>query len=300
MLGATGFIGSALCARLAERGDGVVVTSRYPEEARRKLPAAEVLPTAPQDAASLAMAVARVDAVVNLAGDPLDQGRWSDAKKARIRDSRVLGTRLLARAFDMAERKPAVLVQGSAVGVYGPRDDTPLDESADLGPDGDFLASVCRVWEQEARAVEAHARVVMLRTGVVLASGGRAFTKMVLPFRLFAGGPIGTGRQWLSWIHRHDLVALILHAIDRSDVRGPLNGTAPEPVTSRDLARTIGRVLHRPSFMPMPAFALRLAVGEMAEVLLAGQRVVPRKALDTGFAFRFATLEAALRAILGG
>jgi uncharacterized protein (TIGR01777 family) len=240
-----------------------------------------------------------VSAVVNLAGEPLAAGRWTAHRKQAIRESRVEATRAVAGALRRIGARSATLVSGSAIGYYGAAGDEPLDESAPAGTD--FLGTVCRDWEREARAAEAHARVVLLRTGLVLAAGGGALRQLALPFHFFAGGPLGSGRQVMSWIHRDDWIALVRWLLGDGSVSGPVNATAPRPVTNREMADAIGRALHRPAVLPAPAFALRLALGEMADaMILTGQRVLPRVAQERGFRFRYDTIDDALRAIYGG
>jgi hypothetical protein len=238
--------------------------------------------------------LARCDACVHLAGEPVAEGRWTPEKKRRIRESRLRSTENVAAV--VGSRAPAVLVSGSAVGFYGSRGDEVLDESSP--PGDDFLAEVSRSWEEAARAAERSARVVLLRTGIVLARDGGALPKLVRPFRLFAGGPLGDGAFWQPWIHLADEVGLVLLALDDEQARGPMNAAAPEPARNRDLARAIGRVLGRPSALPTPALAVRLAIGEVASVVLASQRAVPKKALALGYRFRFPDLEGALRDLL--
>jgi uncharacterized protein (TIGR01777 family) len=292
--GATGFIGRKLVERLLARGDDVVALTRDVDRARPSLPSSVRLVAGdPAVAGPWQAELAAVDAAVNLAGEPV-VGRWSEAKKARIRDSRVQGTHNLVDALGRSRAR--VLVSGSAVGYYGAHGDEELDESAPAG--GDFLASVCQAWEAEAQRFASESRrAVVVRTGVVLGDGG-ALAKMLPPFRAFVGGPVGSGRQWVSWIHREDLVGLLLLALDDARVSGPLDGVAPAPCTMKELAATIGRVLGRPSWMPVPAAVLRAAFGEGASVLLDGQRVLPKKALALGYKFRFETLAAALADLL--
>jgi uncharacterized protein (TIGR01777 family) len=235
-------------------------------------------------------------AVVNLAGEPIADGRWTAARKRAILASRLEATSGVVAALRAAGAPGATLLSGSAIGYYGTPGDAPLDESSPAGTD--FLATVCGEWEAEAR--EADARVVLLRTGLVLARGGGALQQLALPFHLFAGGPLGSGRQVMSWIHRDDWVAMVRWALADSGVQGPLNLTAPAPVTNREMATALGHALHRPSFMPAPAFALRLALGEMADAMvLNGQRVLPRVAQSRGFAFKYASLDRALAEIYG-
>jgi uncharacterized protein (TIGR01777 family) len=243
--------------------------------------------------------IAGADAVINLAGESIGAGRWTAARKQRILDSRVLATRSLVGAIQRSDRKPAVFVSGSAVGYYGPRGDELVTEADE--PGSDFLASVCRAWEAEALAASPATRVVLLRTGLPLARDGGALQRMLPPFRMFVGGPLGSGRQHWPWIHRDDWVALVHWAIDASDVHGAVNASAPQPVTNQAFARALGRALHRPAVLPAPPFALRLLLGEMADaLLLSGQRAIPAHAEQFGFRFRFPDLDGALRAIFTG
>jgi uncharacterized protein (TIGR01777 family) len=231
---------------------------------------------------------------VNLAGEPVAGGRWTDERRKSIRDSRVLATRNVASV--LAAGGPAVLVNGSAIGYYGPRGDEVIDETFPAG--NDFLGHVAQEWEEATRPAAKRARVVLLRTGIVLAPQGGALPKLVLPFKLLAGGPIGDGGFWQSWIHLADQVGILRLALENPSARGPVNATAPDPVRNRDLARALGRVLRRPSLLVAPAFAVRAVLGEMAEVILASQRVVPRQALALGYRFRWPSLEPALRDLL--
>jgi len=282
--GGTGFIGEALVQALLARGDDVAVLSRNPAKVRagRGVSWNDVK-----------REVAESDAVVNLAGENVGEGRWTDERRKRILDSRLSATAALTDAIALAPVRPRAFVSMSAVGFYGPRGDEPLDETAESGRG--FLAEVVRLWEAAARKAEPAARLVILRCGVVLGPGGGALSRMLLPFRLGVGGPIGNGRQWLSWIDRDDLIALILRAIDDSSMRGVYNATAPHPVTSRDFARALGRALHRPAILPAPGFALRMIFGRMAEeMLLSGQRVVPSRATAEGFVFHYPEIDAAL------
>ena len=238
-----------------------------------------------------------VDAVVNLAGENLSSGRWTTRRKREFVDSRIGMTRSLVTWMGTQPQRPRVLVSGSAIGWYGPRDDQMLGENA--APGDDFSARLCRMWEEEADKAEALGlRVCCVRTGIVLAADGGALKQMLLPFRLGLGGPMGSGRQWMSWIAREDLVALIGWMIDNPTARGAYNGTAPEPVTNAQFAHALGTELHRPTLLRTPAFALRLLFGEMADLLLTGQRVIPRRAIDEGFVFRYPALQPALRAVL--
>ncbi|WP_434212295.1 TIGR01777 family oxidoreductase [[Pseudomonas] boreopolis] len=285
--GGTGFIGRLLCARLHEAGHAVSVLTRAP--ARAQVPGARLV-------GALERAEG-VDAVVNLAGASLFDRRWTDAYKQVLRASRIDGTRRLVAWMARQPAPPRVLVSGSAIGWYGPRDDAPLDETA--APGEDFAAWLCRDWEAEAmRATALGVRTCLLRTGIVLDRGGGALEKMLPPFRFGLGGPMGDGRQWMSWIHREDLVRLAIWLIGQPGAQGAFNGTAPGPVANGVFARTLGTVLRRPARLRVPGFALRLALGEMAGLLLSGQRVLPTRALDAGFAFLHPGLEGALRASL--
>jgi uncharacterized protein (TIGR01777 family) len=283
--GGTGFIGAPLCRALRGAGHSVTVVTRDTAHAEG--------PAVGWD--GVANAVAWSDAVVNLAGEPIAGRRWSTARKQRIRDSRVQATQDLVDAVAAASTRPQVLVSASAVGYYGPHGDEPLDETA--GPGTGFLAQVCQAWEQEAeRAEQRGMRVVRLRIGVVLAADGGALAQMVPLFRAFLGGRLGGGRQWMSWIHRDDVTGLIVDALADTRYTGAVNATAPTPVTNRDFTRALGRVLARPTVLPAPACALRLALGEMADMLLTGQRVLPAAAERLGYRFRYRDLEPALRA----
>jgi uncharacterized protein (TIGR01777 family) len=295
LTGAGGLIGSRLVDALKARGDDVTVLSRDPERASRKLGvAAEAWQ--PLEGPAPASALAGRDAVVHLAGERVDQ-RWNDESRRAILTSRETGTRNLVEGLRAAEPRPAALVSASAVGYYGPRGDEVLDESA--APGDDFLARVCRTWEAEAeRAEELGMRVVRIRTGVVLDRRGGALARMLTPFRLGVGGPVAGGEQWLPWIHADDLVGLYLAAIDGERWSGPVNASAPEPVRNRDFSRALGRALRRPAVLPVPGAALRLLYGDMAEIVTEGQRAVPRRALELGYAFRHADLDEALRAAL--
>jgi uncharacterized protein (TIGR01777 family) len=296
LTGASGLIGRALAGALLSGGHAVTALTRDAAAAARALPAGvRAVEGDPSLPGRWQEALARADACVHLAGEPVAAGRWTDASKARIESSRVASTRLVSEVI--AAGGPRVLVAGSAVGFYGTRGDEPLDEGA--APGQGFLAEVCQRWEAASRPAEARARVVQVRTGIVLARDGGALPRLVLPFKLLAGGPLGHGHAWQPWLHLADEVGLLLFALEDSRVRGPLNAAAPGPATSRDLARALGRVLRRPSLLPAPAAALRLLLGEVAEVVLASQRVVPRKALDLGYRFSFPDLEPALRDLLG-
>lgn len=298
--GATGLIGKRLCSQLKTSGYDVVVFTRNPEQARKIVPEGKKYITwSPTDESDRWIgAIHGAYGVVHLAGALIVGKRWSPGYKMEIRDSRIIGTRGLVKAMLESSEKPAVFVSGSAVGYYGFRDDTPLDEQAP--PGDDFLARVCVEWEQEgAKAEEADIRTVLLRTGVVLDAREGALPQMMLPFRFFTGGPILPGTQWFSWIHVDDEVGLILKALEDDQVSGVLNATAPEPQTNRDFSATLGKVMGRPSWLPVPSFVLKLLFGEMGDMLTEGQRVIPRKAQDTGYQFKYPSSEQALRHLLG-
>ncbi len=294
--GGTGFIGRALVSSLTARNHEVLVLSR---SAEAKLPGrARLVEGDPRRPGPWQKELGDVDAAIHLAGENV-VGRWTDAKKRAITESRVEGTRHVVDA--LLAGRARCLISGSAIGYYGSRGDEPLDEQAQAGDD--FLASLCHDWEAEAhRFAEAadgvSRRLVVVRTGVVLGKDGGPLAKMLPAFRAFAGGPVGDGRQWVSWIHLADQVALLEWALDDPRASGAINATAPSPVTMKELARAIGAQLGRPSRLAVPAFALRLLFGEGASVLLDGQRVVPSRALELGFAFRFPTLQAALADLL--
>jgi len=288
--GGTGFLGQPLVDRLERGGDEVRVLSRRPASSR------DVAWTPDGTTGPWAAVLDGADAVVNLAGESIAGGRWTAARKTRIRESRVRATRSLVSAIQQAARAPAVFLSGSAIGYYGPHGDEALTEQTPHGHD--FLAGVCRDWEAEALRAAGTARVVLLRTGIALEKDGGALPQMALPFKLFGGGPVGSGRQYYSWIHRADWIGMVTWALRTSSVSGPLNLTAPNPTPNRDFAQTLGRVLRRPAFMPAPAFALRIVLGEMADaLLLTGQRVLPAQAEAHGFRFEYPTLEPALRSI---
>ena len=296
--GATGTIGSAVVDALRERGDEVTVLSRDPDRARDRLPGVEAHRwSQPRSEPAPAPALSGRDGVVNLLGEPVAQ-RWSRRARAEIRDSRVLGTRNLVQGLRVAEPRPAVLVSQSATGYYGARRDERLDETAPAGED--FLAAVTVAWEREAHAAaELGMRVVTTRTGVVLSSSGGALEKMLPPFKLGVGGPVAGGRQYVPWVHADDVVGALLFCLDNEAASGPINLTAPEPVTNRDLSKALGRVLRRPAITPVPAFALRLRYGEMAEIVTTGVRAVPRRLEELGYSFRRSSLEGALRSATG-
>jgi NAD dependent epimerase/dehydratase family enzyme len=322
--GATGLIGKALCKELIAKGYQVVVFSRDPQRARKSAPgAAEYIAWQPAERGAWTSAVDGAHGVIHLAGASLFGKRWSAAYKRDILESREVGTRGLVNAMAQAGTKPQVFVSSSAVGYYGPREDTKLDESAP--PGNDFLARVCQVWEREAaKAEDLGIRTVIVRTGVIVGSDegkpsfpidlrGASLSRpgvvlnndegalplLMLPFRLYVGGPVLPGTQWLPWIHIADEVGILMLALEDERVRGPINATAPEPQTNRDFAKVVGRTMRRPSFVPVPGFALKLLLGEMASIITTGQRAIPKKVQALGYQFKYPTSEQALRQILG-
>ena len=293
--GGTGFIGRALINELAGQRHEVVVFSRkadHPPHFPRRLVEWDARSAGPWQTE-----VASADAVVNLAGAPIAERRWTDARKRLLVESRILSTRLLVEAFAVRSTPLPLLISASGIGYYGPSDDRLLNEASSLGQG--FLAELSAAWEAEAlRAGQFGTRVVLLRTGMVLERDGGALPKMMLPFRLFAGGPVLPGTQWVSWIHRADLIGLIQWALATPTISGPVNAVAPEPVTMNAFCDVLGKVLHRPSWLPVPGLALRLMLGELGTLMTTGQRVEPAKARAGGYSFRYPSVESALRAIV--
>lgn len=290
--GGTGFIGQPLVARLVGRGDEVAVLTRNPAT----VGIGRGVAWAPPARGPWWEEVARADAVINLAGENIGEGRWTAARKARLISSRLDATGALVEAMRTAPQQKRVFISSSAVGFYGDRSDEELNEQSSRG--AGFLADLCVKWEEAAHGADGVARVVIPRFGVVLHKSGGAMKKLLLPFRLGLGGRLGSGRQWMSWIEREDVLRFLEWALD-SEVSGVFNATAPGPVRNREFTRELGRALHRPAFMPVPAFAIRLLLGQMAEeMLLAGQRVIPRRATEAGsrfdFHFNYPTLPEAL------
>ncbi len=287
--GGTGFLGVPLVRALRQQGHDVTILSRGP-----KGPGAALWNGGTDD--TLAARIEGTDVVINLAGEPIAGGRWTRARKDAILQSRVSGTSALAAAIAQATRPPSVFLTGSAIGYYGAQGDAVLDEQSPAGTD--FLAGVCMEWERAAAPAVARTRVVVARTGIVLDKIGGALPQIARPIWWGVGGPLGTGTQFMSWIHLQDWVGMALWAISRESVSGPLNLTAPTPVTNAEFTRALAGELHRPAFLRAPAFAIRLLLGEMADaLLLGGQRVVPQKAIESGYRFRFATIDEALRDI---
>jgi len=299
--GATGFVGSRLVKRLYGEGYRILVLTRntafaqkvFPSEA---FPNLEIIAYTPNVSGSWQSAIAGCDGVINLAGEPIAEGRWTSERKQEILNSRKLGTQKIVEAIATANPNPPVLVNASAIGYYGTSETATFDETSLSG--NDFLAQVCQAWEAEARKVkDAGVRLVILRLGVVLGNGG-ALSKMIPPFQLFAGGPIGSGQQWFSWIHVDDLVNLILQALIKPEIEGVYNATAPNPIRMADLSQTLGQVMNRPSWLPVPAFAIEALLGDGAIVVLEGQQVLPKRTVETGFKYKYLNLQSALTQIL--
>ena len=298
--GGTGFIGRALCRSLLRRGMGVTVLSRDPLQARAGLNSAiKVVQWDGMTSGRWETELAAATAVINLAGAPIAGGRWTAKRKRLIVDSRVKTTHLLAQAMSGLSNGPRVLISASGVGYYGTSQDRLFDESN--GPGSDFFADLCVAWEEAAlMARSAGVRVVCPRIGMVLEQEDGALEKMLPPFRAFVGGPIAPGTQWVSWIHRDDLIGLIEWLLMNEKFAGPVNAVAPGPVTMKDFCKALGKALNRPSWLPVPEFALRLVFGELASFMTTGQRVLPKVALNGGYQFRYPQLESALRSIFIG
>jgi uncharacterized protein (TIGR01777 family) len=299
--GGTGLIGSLLVRRLRQRGDQVAVLTRRPEAAAKLGLDCELVAGDPTEAGSWQEIAARCDAIINLAGEGIFGKRWTPEFKTLLRDSRVKATSncvaAISKEAKRADSSPKLLLNASAIGFYGPHGDEELDESSP--PGNDFLAGVCVDWENAARpAAEAGARLVLARTGVVLDKQGGALKQLLRPFKLGAGGPVASGKQVLSWIHHVDEIEMLLFALDQPQASGPMNVTAPHPRTNKEFGKALGRALGRPAFMWTPGFMLRLMLGEAADMVTTGQRVLPRKALQWGYTFKFPDLDAALADIL--
>ena len=288
LTGGTGLIGRQLCRHWLAQGHRVTVWSRQPETVAQVC-GAQVL-----GVGRLQEVIGAVDAVVNLAGAPIADRPWTHKRKALLWSSRINLTETLLAWMESLEQKPAVLISGSAVGWYGDGGERELTEAS--GPvQDDFPSQLCIAWEETAQRAEAMGvRVVLVRTGLVLAAEGGFLSRLLLPFKLALGGPIGNGRQWMPWVHIKDQIALIDFLLHKPDASGPYNACAPHPVRNREFAKTLGQVLHRPAFMPMPAFALKVGLGELSGLLLGGQKAVPERLLAAGFTFQFTELRAAL------
>jgi uncharacterized protein (TIGR01777 family) len=294
--GATGFVGSRLVEELQARGHQPLILTRNRDTALKAFPKVEAVAYTPTESGAWQDAIAGCDGVVHLAGEPIAESRWTPKQKQEILTSRQLSTRKIVEAIAKANPKPSVLVNASAIGYYGTSETATFDETSPSS--NDFLAEVCQAWEAEAHKVkDAGVRLVILRLGIVLGDGG-ALAKMIPPFKLFAGGPLGTGKQWFSWIHRDDLVNLILEALTRKDIEGVLNATAPNPVRMSEFCQTLGKTLNRPSWLPVPSFVPEALLGEGAKVVLEGQQVLPKRTTSYGFDYQYPTVEQALAEIL--
>ncbi|KHG43135.1 MULTISPECIES: TIGR01777 family oxidoreductase [Nostocales] len=299
--GATGFVGSRLVERLHTEGHRILVLTRNPTFAQKVFPSPafpnlEIIAYTPSVSGTWQDAIAGCDGVVNLAGEPIAEGRWTPERKQEILNTRKLGTQKIVEAIAKANPRPIVLVNTSAIGYYGTSETASFNEDSASG--NDFLAQVCQEWEQEATKVkDTNVRLVILRFGIVLGNGG-ALGKMITPFKLFAGGPIGSGQQWFSWIHLDDIVGLIIQALTKPTMEGVYNATAPQPVRMNDLSTTMGNVMNRPSWLPVPGFAIEAILGDGAKVVLEGQKVLPKRTLESGFEYQYPNLQSALTQIL--
>ncbi len=287
--GGTGFIGSPLAKELRDVGHDVIITTR------RKSDSKDTITWNPPNLIPQDL-ISEIDAVINLAGEAIAPKRWTEERKKLIFTSRIDTTRALVKSIEKSDKKPKVLISASAVGYYGPRDEEPVNEYT--SPSSGYLGSVCLQWEAEAQKAEDFGlRVVRIRIGGVLAADGGLLAQMIGPFKFFAGGPIGDGKQWFSWIHRDDVIGIIKYAIENELVAGPVNATAPNQVTNREFSKALGKALNRPAILTLPAFAVKLALGELASVILTGQRVVPQKILEAGYEFKYLDIDEALKAI---
>jgi uncharacterized protein (TIGR01777 family) len=299
--GATGFVGSRLVEKLQEDNHQILVLTRDPERARQvfptpSFPKVEIQAYSPLESGEWQQKISGCDGVVNLAGAPIAESRWTAERKQEILDSRKIGTQKIVEAISQANPRPTVMVNSSAIGYYGTSETKTFEETS--APGDDFLAQVCQAWETEAEQVKnSGVRLVILRTGIVLGMGG-ALAKMLPPFRMFAGGPLGSGQQWFSWIHRDDLVNLMLRALTQSDMAGVFNATAPYPVRMAEFCQTLGEVMHRPSWLPVPNFALEMLLGDAAQVVLEGQQVLPKRTQAYAFEYQYPTVKQAVEEIL--
>lgn len=296
--GGTGFIGKHLIKALLMDGHSVKVLTRNEEKAEKVFGSqVKVVGGNPARREKWTEALEGCDAIINLCGEPILAKKWTEQRKRILLNSRILPTRIIIESIEKLENKPEVLINGSAIGYYSGRGDKKITEDESAG--NDFGASLCKEWEDEARRAEGYGvRVVAIRTGFVLGHGEGGLTNMLTPFKFFAGGPIGSGKQYISWIHINDEVGIIKMALTNKDIKGPINATAPNPVTNREFSKTLGRVLGRPSWLPVPPFMLKLLFGEGAALLAEGQHAIPQKALNAGYKFQFETLEPALQDVL--
>ncbi len=299
--GATGFVGSRLVERLHSEGEQILVLTRNLEKAKRIFPDSaypnlEIVAYQPKKSGAWQKSIDGCDGVVNLAGAGIADERWNASRKQEIMDSRKVTTEKLVEAIAQANSKPSVLVSGSAVGYYGTSETATFDETSNSG--NDFLAQVCQAWEAAAQPVkDVGVRLVILRIGIVLGMGGTV-SKMLTPLQLFAGGPIGSGRQWFSWVHIDDLVGLILHSLRHPEMQGAFNATSPNPVRMGEFCQDLGAALNRPSWLPVPDFAIELLLGDGSVVVLEGQKVLPKQTQASGFEYQYPTVKPALKNIL--
>jgi uncharacterized protein len=291
--GATGLVGSRLVEKLLAQGDEVLVLTRNANAAQAKFPTAQVVQYRPLENGDWQKSIEGCQAVVNLAGEPIAEKKWTVEQKKTILDSREIGTQKIVMAIEQATNKPQVLVNASAIGYYGPSETATFDETSPPGQD--FLAEICQKWETAAH--QTSVRSVIFRFGIVLGNGG-ALSKMIPAFKMFVGGPIGSGNQWFSWIHVDDVVAMILASMQDSNMSGTFNATAPQPVKMKTLCEQLGAVMSRPSWMPVPGFVLETMLGEGATVVLEGQQVLPKGMIDRGFTFQYPELKKALSACI--
>jgi hypothetical protein len=294
--GATGFVGSRLVAELTAQGHEIVILTRSPQPAQNRFPQAKIVGYTPLKSGEWQQSISGCDAVVNLVGEPIAEKRWTPDQKREILTSRQIATQNIVAAINQAAVKPKVLVSASAIGYYGTSETAKFDETSPAGKD--YLAEVCQAWETAAQQVSSETRLVILRFGIVLAEGGGVLGKMLPVFQSFMGGPIGSGSQWVSWIHRDDLVKLIITALQSDKIQGVYNATAPHPVTMQQLAQGLGEVVNRPSWLPVPSFVLETMLGEGAKLVLEGQQVLPTRTLADGFTFAYPDLKTALTAII--
>ncbi|XLQ12033.1 MAG: TIGR01777 family oxidoreductase [cyanobacterium endosymbiont of Epithemia adnata isolate EadnSB Bon19] len=298
--GATGFVGSRLVKKLKNDGHQLLIFTRNANRAKQlyptsRFPNLEIISYQPMESGDWQKAVSGCDGVVNLAGETIAK-RWTSKNRKAILESRQLGTRKIVEAIAQAETKSSVLVNASAVGYYGTSEIDIFDEDSD--PGDDFLSQVCQVWEKEANEVkQAGVRLVILRLGIVLGNGG-ALAKIIPPFKLFVGGPLGEGHQWFSWIHLDDLVDLIIESLERNDVEGAFNATSPYPVRMSKLCEILGEIMNRPSWLPVPDFVLEFLLGDASKLVLEGQQVLPKKTQSIGFEYQYPNLKKALMDIL--
>lgn len=291
LTGGTGFIGKFLRKELIADDHDLTILTRARKESSEKL---KFIHWDWKSQGNLVEILSGVDIVINFAGEPVISKLWTKKQKDTLLKSRIIPTREIVNAINNAPIKPKKLISASAVGYYGDTADVRINENSSAG--SDFLATLCSQWEKEA--LKAETNVTILRIGIVLGKNGGALEKMTTPFKMFLGGPIGSGKQWMSWISIHDLIRLIRFVIENDALKGVINATSPNPVTNKEFSDTLGKVLNRPSFMPVPAIALKIMLGEMADMLLTGQRVYPEKALSYGYKFKFSNLKDALEKYL--